>query len=610
MPPVRSRALPQPVASFGWSVIAGTIVNSSATGAVSGVNYTGGLIGINGSNVGGSYATGAVTGTTLDTGGLIGVLQSGVVSASYATGAVAGAQNTGGLIRANKATVQTSYATGAVKGTGSRTGGLIGQNAGTLQASYATGAVTGTAAAGGLVALNTAAGNVSSSYATGAVTGTDVNVGGLVGNNVGAVSASYSTGTVNGTGVGGFIGANSGTVISSYWDMQTSGWTTSAGGSGVVGLTTAQLQGVLQAGFNATAWSTGTGLYPYLNWQFAAGTTPQSLSGIAHQANGTSLAGAVLAGSVNGAVFAGATGANGYYYLLFAQGTAAQGSGIFIDIAGNAVKSNDYVQGAFGSLRNLDLNAGTLNVRTDATALSSVASSLASVVGSTPTTDLLFTTPGGVLTPKAGTSVSIAASGAFDVDQALVVPNALLLTAAGGLTIGSTGALSSSSGNATLVGSSFVNNAGAAAVSAPDGRWLIYSGDPANDNRGGLAYDFKQYGATYGETAVAQATGNGVLYSVAPTVGLSGTVSKTYDGNTTVAPGSSASVSPATIRMSSRSVIRTWSTATRMPAPARRSPPMAWRSPQLLMAAPSFTAMPRRQRRPAISARSRRVRSR
>ncbi len=523
---------------IGWSVIAGTITNSYATGAASGVNYTGGLIGINGSNVIGSYATGAVTGTSLDTGGLIGVLQSGVVSASYATGAVAGSQNTGGLIGANKATVQTSYATGTVKGNGFRTGGLIGQNAGTVQASYATGAVTGTTVAGGLVALNTAAGNVSSSYATGAVTGTDVNVGGLVGNNVGTVSASYSTGTVTGTSVGGLIGANTGTVTSSYWDMQTSGWTTSAGGAGAVGQTTAQLQGALPTSFSSTVWSTGPGLYPYLSWQFPAGTTPQSLSGIAHQANGTALAGAVLAGSVNGAAFAGGTGANGYYYLLLPQGTTALGSGVFIDIAGNAVKSNDYVQGAFGSLQNLDLNAGALNVRTDATALSSLASVLAGVAGGTAPTDLVFSTPGGVLTPKAGTSVSIAASGAFDVDQALVVPNALLLTAAGGLTIGSTGALSSSRGNATLVGSSFVNNAGAAAVSAPDGRWLIYSGDPANDNRGGLAYDFKQYGATYGATAVAQATGNGVLYSVAPTVGLTGTVFKTYDGNTTVAPGS------------------------------------------------------------------------
>ena len=95
------------------------------------------------------------------------------------------------------------------------------------------------------------------------------------------------------------------------------------------------------------------------------------------------------------------------------------------------MKANDYVQGASGSVQNLNLNAGMLDIATGATALSSVASGLASAVGGMPTTDLLFTTPGGVLTPNAGTSVSIAASGAFSVDQTLVVPNALLLTCRG-----------------------------------------------------------------------------------------------------------------------------------------------------------------------------------
>jgi hypothetical protein len=38
------------------------------------------------------------------------------------------------------------------------------------------------------------------------------------------------------------------------------------------------------------------------------------------------------------------------------------------------------------------------------------------------------------------------------------------------------------------------------------------------DNRGGLAYDFKQYNATFGVTAPAQAAGNGFLYTLAPTI--------------------------------------------------------------------------------------------
>jgi hypothetical protein len=179
-----------------------------------------------------------------------------------------------------------------------------------------------------------------------------------------------------------------------------------------------------------------------------------------------------------------------------------------------------------------------LNVKTDATALSSLTSVLAGVVGSLASTDLLFTTPGGVLTPNAGSSVSIAASGAFSVDQNLTVPNALLLNAAGSLTIASTGSVASSGSNVTLVdGSSFINNAGAAAVSAANGRWLIYSVDPDLDIRGGLAYNFKQYAASYGVTAVAQATGNGVLYSTAPVI--TPTASKTYDGNNSATVASS-----------------------------------------------------------------------
>ncbi len=62
----------------------------------------------------------------------------------------------------------------------------------------------------------------------------------------------------------------------------------------------------------------------------------------------------------------------------------------------------------------------------------------------------------------------------------------------------------------------------------------MWSGNPADDTRGGLSYGFKQYNAKYGETAVAQGAGNGFLYSLAPkiTVGLTGTVSKAYDGTT------------------------------------------------------------------------------
>src|SRR5207249_8516360 len=64
--------------------------------------------------------------------------------------------------------------------------------------------------------------------------------------------------------------------------------------------------------------------------------------------------------------------------------------------------------------------------------------------------------------------------------------------------------------------------------------WLVYSTDPASDTRGGLVYNFKQYNATYGVTVVL-GTGNGFLYSIAPSItpSLIGSVTKGYDGTTT-----------------------------------------------------------------------------
>lgn len=69
-------------------------------------------------------------------------------------------------------------------------------------------------------------------------------------------------------------------------------------------------------------------------------------------------------------------------------------------------------------------------------------------------------------------------------------------------------------------------------------RWLVYSTTPLNDTRGtplNTAYNFKQY-ATAAGGAAAQSTGNGFIYSVAPTLtgNLSGTATKTYDGTTSV----------------------------------------------------------------------------
>ena len=164
-------------------------------------------------------------------------------------------------------------------------GGLVGQNQGTVSKSYASGSVTGgESEVGGLVGKNGAdegnAGTINDCYSTCSVTGHG-NVGGLVGYNMYAVSSSYSTGNVTGyEGVGGLVGAGYGTVTNSFWDTETSGQSTSAGGTGK---TTAEMQDI--STFSGATWDiiavanpgvrnlayiwniVDDGTYPFMSWQ-------------------------------------------------------------------------------------------------------------------------------------------------------------------------------------------------------------------------------------------------------------------------------------------------------------------------------------------------------
>jgi hypothetical protein len=154
---------------------------------------------------------------------------------------------------------------------------LIGGNEGIVSTSYSTGNVNGTGWVGGLVGQNV--GIVGYSYSTGNVTGKD-SVGGLVGDNLhGAVSKSYSSGGVTGNlSVGGLVGNNTGTIDNSFWDIQTSGQATSAGG---IGKTTMEMKSIVT--FSVTGWNitavanTGTRDHSYI-WNIVDGQTYPFLS--------------------------------------------------------------------------------------------------------------------------------------------------------------------------------------------------------------------------------------------------------------------------------------------------------------------------------------------
>ena len=224
---------------------------------------------------------------------------------------VIGARGTGTLIgkvtgNANTLIEHCSAVGGNVTGNGA-TGGLIGSfnswrttPGGTdnpvLRYSYTDVAVSSSASGGGrdkfggLVGCSQK-GTIQNSYSRSSVTVTDGSrIGGLAGciDYRGEILNSYSTGvvsTTNSVSVGGLVGnregrgPNVGVVTNSFWDIETSGQITSAGGTGKA---TSEMQ--TEATFTDAGWnfddiwdidSVQNDGYPYLIW---AGFVPAELT--------------------------------------------------------------------------------------------------------------------------------------------------------------------------------------------------------------------------------------------------------------------------------------------------------------------------------------------
>jgi hypothetical protein len=174
---------------------------------------------------------------------------------------------------------------------GSTVGGFGGLNMGTVTSATALGSATGgnSSFVGGFVGVNFAVvdpniafptGTITQSFATAPATG-GINsfVAGFAAINVGSLDQTYAAGLVTGgagSTTGGLVASNTfsytlpasivaidppGTATNSYWDQQTTGQTTSAGG---LGLNTSQLSSGLPVGFNPAAWGVAAGAYPFL----------------------------------------------------------------------------------------------------------------------------------------------------------------------------------------------------------------------------------------------------------------------------------------------------------------------------------------------------------
>jgi len=118
------------------------------------------------------------------------------------------------------------------------------------------------------------------------------------------------------------------------------------------------------------------------------------------------------------------------------------------------------------------------------------------------------------------------------------------IEANGPLVIGPQGSVWTHDSDIDIRARRLVNQAGASALQPlGSGRWLLWSENPdpfsvdvaVADQRGGLVFDFKQYG--FSDAGVVLGSGNGLLFSHQPMLGvmLAGVVSKVYDGTATAA---------------------------------------------------------------------------
>ncbi|WZL72511.1 GLUG motif-containing protein [Clostridiaceae bacterium 35-E11] len=282
----------------------GNIDNCSVTGSLTGIMSVGGIAGwTRGGQITNSYADCTLQKPTNVTGSRFGVLvgdnEAATISDCHATGSIEAYSGAGGLVGINRSegTIDNSYATVDVTCTGNQAGGLAGSNAGSITTSYAMGTISGATYISGLVGYNS--GSIAESYAMGSASGTANYIGGLVGDNFGSITNSYALVNVSGnTYVGGLAGCNSdgygktGSIVNAYatgsiigstsygglvgykarasivtnsfWNIETSGMTSSAAGTGKTKTEMSQ-----QSTFNpwdfTDIWRIDEGLtYPYL----------------------------------------------------------------------------------------------------------------------------------------------------------------------------------------------------------------------------------------------------------------------------------------------------------------------------------------------------------
>jgi hypothetical protein len=252
----------------------GTITNCSSSGGVYFADNGGGLVGYNLGTINNSLSECVVSSYSAGYGssyggGLVGY-NSGIIDNSNSNGyvytfAYSVISCGGGLVGYNYNTINNSYsmsdvASHSISFSASSAGGLVGYNFGIINTCYSSGSVISSAdssaayfsTAGGLIGFNI--GRIYNNYSTGNISLLSSSkaeylsyVGGLIGHNDGTVDNCYSTGIPESTEIDNYIGGLLGidnfqgnfTSSGNFWDIETSGIDSSAGGTG---LPTAQMK--------------------------------------------------------------------------------------------------------------------------------------------------------------------------------------------------------------------------------------------------------------------------------------------------------------------------------------------------------------------------------
>jgi filamentous hemagglutinin family protein len=229
------------------------------------------------------------------------------------------------------------------------------------------------------------------------------------------------------------------------------------------------------------------------------------------------------------------------------KGNYSDPGGMFTNLYGASSVTQAVGTSISGSLATSVLGDVSLTEPTNQIAVftnSGIASSASiNVVSSAPTLELFSfvrATPGNISVTN--TSGNIYVSGTVQAPAInLQGANGIVLAAGASLTALGTGdALVMNAG-----GTGFINQ-GTLALSAPQGRWLIYAADPMSVTKGGLTSGFRQYNTSYGGT-ILDSIQNGFIYASPPailgvsTVLTSGTASHVFGATPTAVFGYSIS---------------------------------------------------------------------